>query len=157
MSVVLTNAICKKEKIQKGSVTLGCDSEGAIKAVSGTRPVTSRWNSYDILARIKQEIRLSTLEWKFKHVYGHQDKKRKKKNLDILPPTKKQRENGHDIRKTVSLPSHITQRLADYGELSSTKKQSPRRFLRDYIITDGYTVQNVSGNADSTLLPTRLI
>ena len=53
MSIVLTNAICKKEEIQKGLVTLGCDSEGAIKAISGTRPVTSRWNSYDILARIK--------------------------------------------------------------------------------------------------------
>ena len=87
MSIALTNAICKKEKIQKGSVTLGCNSEGAIKAVSGTRPVTSRWNSYDILARIKQEIRQSTVEWKFKHVYGHQDKKHKKKNLDIWATT----------------------------------------------------------------------
>ena len=82
MSIVLTNAICKKEQIHKGSVTLGCDSEGAIKAVSSTRPVTSRWNSYDILERIKKEIRISTLEWTFKHVYGHQDKKRKKKKID---------------------------------------------------------------------------
>ena len=87
MSIVLTNAICKKEQIHKGSVTLGCDSEGAIKAVSSTRPVTSRWNSYDILERIKKEIRLSTVEWKFKHVYGHQDKKCKKKTLDIWATT----------------------------------------------------------------------
>ena len=36
MSIVLTNAICKKEQIHKGSVTLGCDSEGAIKTVSST-------------------------------------------------------------------------------------------------------------------------
>ena len=32
--IVLTNAIYKKEQINKGSVTLGCDCEGAIKAVS---------------------------------------------------------------------------------------------------------------------------
>ena len=66
---------------------LGCDCEGAIKAVSNTRPVTSQWNSYDILEQIKKEIRLSTVKWTFQHVYGHQDKKCKKKNLDIWATT----------------------------------------------------------------------
>ena len=35
MTIKVTNAICKKENIRQGKVTLGCDSEGAIKAVSG--------------------------------------------------------------------------------------------------------------------------
>ena len=36
-----------------------------------------------ILEQIKKEIRLSTVEWTFKHVYGHQDKKCKKKKINI--------------------------------------------------------------------------
>ena len=34
------------------------------------------------LRESKRKIRISTLEWTFKHVYGHQDKKRKKKKID---------------------------------------------------------------------------
>ena len=83
MSILLTNAICRKNKISKGKVTLGCDCKGAIQAVQGGRIISSRWNSYDLLYHIQKAIRDSPIEWEFRWVRGHQDRKKQKKKLGI--------------------------------------------------------------------------
>ena len=87
MSMKLTNAICRKNQICTGKVTLGCDCKGAIQAIQGGRVISSRWNSYDLLYHIQKEIRQSPIDWEFKWVRGHQDRKKKKKDLDIWAQT----------------------------------------------------------------------
>ena len=83
----LTNAICRKKRISTGKVTLGCDCKGAIQAVKGDQIVSSCLNSYDLLYHIQKEIRQSPIDWGFKWVWGHQDRKKKKKDLDIWAQT----------------------------------------------------------------------
>ncbi len=40
-SIMCVNEIMKKHKIQRGTITLGCDNEGAIKALDGDRMYTT--------------------------------------------------------------------------------------------------------------------
>ena len=98
MSIKLTNAIlCRKKRISTGKVTLGCDCKGAIQAVKGDQIVSSCLNSYDLLYHIQKEIRQSPMiDWEFKWVWGHQDRKKKKKDLDIWA-------QSHNICRYVSL------------------------------------------------------
>lgn len=75
----LTTAICGKWKIRQGKVTLGYDCKGAIQAVQGGWIITSRWNSYHLLYHINKELRERPIEWEFRWVRGHQDRKKLKK------------------------------------------------------------------------------
>ena len=82
-SIIMAKKLCKKYKVPKGTLTIGCDCEGAIKACESYKKPTCRWTSYDIACRIKYEIG----EWHgfkcyFKHVDGHQDDIKKYEDLD---------------------------------------------------------------------------
>ena len=87
MSLKLNNAIRCKKQILTGKVTLGCDCKGVIQAIQGRRIISSRWNSYDLLYHIQKEICQSPIDWELKWVRGHQDRKKKKKDLDIWAQT----------------------------------------------------------------------
>lgn len=72
-SVEYTNDLCKRENIWAGTCTLYCDSKGALSAAFGHKRPTPRWASYDLVRRIRSSIAESTINWKCKHVKGHQD------------------------------------------------------------------------------------
>lgn len=65
-----------------GSVTIGCDCEGAIKAVRRLSAVTTRWKNFDLLARIRDMLTTSQITFSFKKVAAHQDKLRDYNQLD---------------------------------------------------------------------------
>ena len=68
--------LCKQNNIDKGETVIGCDCEGAIKALWGDREPTCIWNSYDILSRIKEEMKDSNIEFSFRHIIKTTKKKR---------------------------------------------------------------------------------
>ena len=81
-AVITTKEICKQNDIERGATVIGCDCEGAIKALWGDREPTCRWNSYDILSRIKEEMDDSNIEFSFRHIKGHQDDNKEEEDLD---------------------------------------------------------------------------
>ena len=77
------SVLCDKYGDTKGSLTIGCNCEGAINACESYKNPTRRWTSYDIVCRIKYEIS----EWKhfrckFQHVSSHRDDIKKYDDLD---------------------------------------------------------------------------
>jgi hypothetical protein len=68
--------------VEHGKITLGCDNEGAIKALDADRVYTSKWSSYDILFQIQKELTTSPAEWTFNHVKGYQDDETNYTELD---------------------------------------------------------------------------
>ena len=80
--VVMAKAVCRKHSVNTGSLEIGCDNIGALKAISGGRTPNCRWNSYDIISAIKHEMETSNITWTFKHVTGHQDDKKTYDELD---------------------------------------------------------------------------
>jgi len=82
-SILTAKILCEKYGVTKGSLTIGCNCEGAIKACESYKNPICRWTSYNIVCRIKYEIS----EWKnfrckFQHVNSHQDDIKKYDDLD---------------------------------------------------------------------------
>lgn len=68
------NDICAHINITQGKITLGCDGEGALKAIQLNYTVTkSARKHFDLIYAIRQAIQCSPLKWNFTHVKGHQD------------------------------------------------------------------------------------
>jgi hypothetical protein len=81
-AVVFTKRVCTTFHITTGSVTVGCDCKGAIAAVKKVGRINSRWNSYDVLSRIQQELRSTRIKFAFKYIKGHQDSYKQDEELD---------------------------------------------------------------------------
>ena len=81
-AIICSNELMRHNNITDGSITLGCDNEGAIKAIDMTKEYNSQWNSYDILFQIRKELKRSPVKWTFKHVKGHQDEHQHEDQLD---------------------------------------------------------------------------
>jgi hypothetical protein len=85
--IISTKIICKRFEVHKGKVTIGCDCESAIAACEGDRSVSCRWKCYDIVSRIKYELKDSEINFVFRHISGHQDKIKSFDELDIWEQT----------------------------------------------------------------------
>ena len=148
--------ICGKRKIRQGKVTLGYDCEGAIQAVQGGWIITSRWNSYDLLYHINKELRERPIEWEFRWVRGHQDRKKLKKNqvYGLLPTsmwTKMLNGIGDTSVGMVLLQLNILRRIVCYGEYVQTVKLSPKRSRPVYTTTTtGFEKPRNFGSDDLT-------
>ena len=73
-NIVMVNAITRFHGVENGKVTIACDNESALWTAFDTKPVTTTYDSFDLLKAIRHEISKSTIEWKPKHVRGHQDR-----------------------------------------------------------------------------------
>lgn len=81
-TIVFTKMICDTFGIANGSITIGCDCKGAIAAVKKGKRVTSRWNSYDIISRIQQELKTTGIKVMLRYIQGHQDLCKAEEDLD---------------------------------------------------------------------------
>ncbi len=80
--ILIVNEICFKYDITEGKVESGCDSISALRREFGFGPVPSLWPSYDIMRIIRHHLQRSSIKWKWRHVKGHQDDKKKYEDLD---------------------------------------------------------------------------
>jgi hypothetical protein len=80
--IVLVSKVAKQYKINTGSVTIGCDCMGAIKAVERRDRVSVRWHNFDILRRIQYETRATPVKFYFHKIKAHQDDIRAYNELD---------------------------------------------------------------------------
>jgi hypothetical protein len=71
--VITTNVICDTHAIEEGTITLGCDNEAALWEAFGDEEINVSQPSYDILQVIRNQLSISKIKWKSKHVKGHQD------------------------------------------------------------------------------------
>ena len=71
--ILMIAAIVKRHGLSRGTVTLGCDNEPALWATFGTHPPNSGDSCFDLIRTIRHHLVQSPLEWKHRHVKGHQD------------------------------------------------------------------------------------
>ena len=155
MSILLTNAICRKKKISKGKVTLGCDCKGAIQAVQGGRIISSRWNSYDLLYHIQKAICDSPVEWEFRWVRGHQDRKKQKKKLNIwaLTNIEADKDAKRYWKQIIDMEFQLLntqRRTVRCGECVLMEKLLQRKSLHDYTTIIGFKRPRHSGSDNLT-------
>ena len=72
--VVLVDAIIQAHKILAGTIELACDCESGITAVFTHEYDSPSQPHHDLIHEIRARIKASPIEWKFRHVRGHQDK-----------------------------------------------------------------------------------
>ena len=80
--ITYTQQLCRKRNI-KGTCTFYCDNKGALQAAFGWKRPNTRWSCYDLVSLIRFHLANSPIQWKWKHIHGHQDKAQK---YDDLPP-----------------------------------------------------------------------
>jgi hypothetical protein len=83
-AIEFTNKLCHEENILDGTCTLYCDNKGALSAAFGSKRPHPKWSSYDLVWKIRQALKTSEIQWKYKHVYGHQDKSKTFQSLDFI-------------------------------------------------------------------------
>ncbi len=72
--MVAVDKLCSFYGITAGEITLGCDGLSALnRAFSFVSILHPNEPSYDLLGAIKHYWANSPLQWKIKHVEGHQD------------------------------------------------------------------------------------
>ena len=71
-ALTIIDVIVWMHSITKGSVTIALDSELALEQSQSTVPLSADQKSFDCLQIIQNWIRLSPLNFKFRHVSGHQ-------------------------------------------------------------------------------------
>jgi hypothetical protein len=72
--VVLVHTVCQKYGITKGSITVGCDGLSALlQALDYDDDVDPTSQQFDIIAAIHYWRDLSPVQWKSRHILGHQD------------------------------------------------------------------------------------
>ena len=73
-TVLLLNTVCQYYHLTSGTVIFGCDGLGPLHCCfhqwQEPTPVTPH---YDLIKAIRHELQQSPLEWKWRHIYGHQD------------------------------------------------------------------------------------
>ena len=73
--IIATTTLCSFHAITNGCITVACDGESALDYIfdwdkKGLKASTPH---LDIIEASRKLIRGSSLQWKFRHVYGHQD------------------------------------------------------------------------------------
>ncbi len=69
--------------IQQGAIELGCDGQSALdKAFNHVALIRIEDSNYDLLQAIQYLWASSPLQWKFRHVRGHQDDHADARDLD---------------------------------------------------------------------------
>ena len=71
----MVNTICKAHGFPQGEIECGCDGEGAIinKVFSEQEDANTDGSQFDLLSTTRAAIKSSPIQWKFRHVKGHQD------------------------------------------------------------------------------------
>ena len=73
-AIININHLCNKHDIKHGSIELGCDGEGAIKIMEqNNKIIKSNRKHFDLIQAIQNAKDKSPLQWKFRHIKGHQD------------------------------------------------------------------------------------
>eukprot|EP00957_Ditylum_brightwellii_P044467 3373620-Ditylum_brightwellii.AAC.3 len=76
MIVAIIQNLCDQHNIQNSSITVACDGLEAIyKAMSDDTNYSCQSNQFNLISAIDSMIRDSSIEWKWRRVKGHQDKK----------------------------------------------------------------------------------
>ena len=80
--VLFLNAVADYHNLDTGHVTLGCDNEAALWEALGKDHTTAGSPSFDLLNVIHHHIQQGKIQWTRRHVYGHQDRKIPRDELD---------------------------------------------------------------------------
>jgi hypothetical protein len=72
--VVIVEALVRVHDIQHGTIEIGCDCESGITSVFDHEYDKPNQPHYDLIHAIRQKIASSPVQWKSRHVRGHQDK-----------------------------------------------------------------------------------
>jgi Reverse transcriptase (RNA-dependent DNA polymerase) len=82
-TMVLVQKLCKYYDISSGQIEFACDGLSALnKAFSYVALISVDEPSYDLLAAIRHQWLYSSVQWKIRHVKGHQDDERAPTELD---------------------------------------------------------------------------
>ncbi len=74
--IIYINDFCQSYHINQGSMTLGCENEGAVSAsILPLFPpsLPTKRQHFDLITSIHEAIKRSPITWTFIHVSGHQD------------------------------------------------------------------------------------
>jgi hypothetical protein len=74
--VVMVNLVCEHFEITEGAVEVGCDSQNALRHVFGQGAgfeAKIKDVDYDLRSAIRKLLEKSPIQWKWRHVAGHQD------------------------------------------------------------------------------------
>jgi hypothetical protein len=74
--VVMVNLVCKQFDIKDGVIEVGCDSQSSLRNVFGqgaSFEAEIKDTDYDLRSAIRKQLEQSTIQWKGRHVAGHQD------------------------------------------------------------------------------------
>ena len=80
-ALTYTNELCVTTQTT-GTCTLSCDNKGALDASFGWKTPNPNWKCFDIVSMIRCQLRNSPIQWKNRHVKGHQDDKETFLDLD---------------------------------------------------------------------------
>ena len=81
--MVAVTKLCKFFEIQQGAIELGCDGQSALdKAFNHVALIRIEDANHDLLQAIRYLWASSPLQWKFRHVRGHQDDHADARDLD---------------------------------------------------------------------------
>jgi len=73
-TVLLLNALCEYYQLTSGTVIFGCDGLGPLQCCfQQWKEPAPETPHYDFIKAICHEVKQSPLEWKWQHIYGHQD------------------------------------------------------------------------------------
>lgn len=125
--IVLVNQIVAKYNIVKGKVTIGCDCQGAISAVSNIFWISTRWNNFDLLKRIQNEVKSSVVHFDFHKVKAHQD--------EVKPYDELDRWEKANIKADFLAKQFLTQLRAPAVQYASTEKSGWMIQLNGELIT----------------------
>ena len=67
------NCLCLANQVFHGAMTIACDCLSAIQNISKQYDPSPGTSHHDILSHIRYLIRISPIDWSFRHVRGHQD------------------------------------------------------------------------------------
>ena len=71
--VKLVHDVVTKHAILSGSITVACDCKSALHSVFESSTDNPSQPDFDLIHDIRQFIQESPLQWKWQHIYGHQD------------------------------------------------------------------------------------
>ena len=70
----MVQVICELHNIQEGSIEVACDGMNALAQVGEADPIIRpNGAQYDIIAATQAKIKRTNIQWKMRHVMGHQD------------------------------------------------------------------------------------
>ena len=85
--VSVVHDLVKKYGITSGSITVACDCLSALKTIFEHSSDSPSQPDFDLVHDIRTFVQSSPIEWKWKHIYGHQDTHCSYQSLDWLAQT----------------------------------------------------------------------